>query len=503
MSHSISVSTTMNVSSMRTRLLAAGLVLLAAACTTTKEGATRTGEVKISGPKVAQGDGKTGPQQPQISTRAKLLFEDAVKASEAQKKAGKYDFVSLERKFKAAFDEDPNLAEASYNLGVLAEMQGKKAEAVSHYQAALRKKPTLKQAAENLAVITQNEGNVQGAVQIYQQILESYPDDGSSRARLAEIYLQQGDHERAMQLAREALIREPKTLIAYKVMMRSSLERDQLSMARLVALRALKLDEADPEIYFAMGQINLKEGEREKALLQFKRAVEVRPDYLPAHNVLATMALANEDYSGAEEHLRRILQADSKNAAAHLNLGVAYKGMGQYDKALQEYEEAEKLNPDLGAIYLNKGIILAQHKGAPAQGLELYKKFVNLSGGSGVGVTSDHSVFKLIDQAQAAVQAEEEAKRAIAEAQRLEEEAKRQAEREAAEAQLKAGDKGAQPVVAAGGGDAAKKDEKKEESKDEAKKEEAKKPSPAPAPAPQPAKATASDEPSDEPSDNL
>ena len=40
-----------------------------------------------------------------------------------------------------------------------------------------------------------------------------------------------------------------------------------------------------------------------------------------------------------------MLQADGRNAAAHLNLGVAYKGQGQYDKAMQEYDEAEKLDP--------------------------------------------------------------------------------------------------------------------------------------------------------------
>ena len=55
---------------------------------------------------------------------AELSFEDALKAYDAQKKANAWDYVALERKFKAAVDEDPNLAEADYNLGVLAERQG-------------------------------------------------------------------------------------------------------------------------------------------------------------------------------------------------------------------------------------------------------------------------------------------------------------------------------------------------------------------------------------------
>lgn len=467
------------------------LALLTLVGCATQKGVARPSEVKVGGPQVGQGK----PVQPEISTRAKLLFEDAVKLAQAQERAGTWDYATLERKFQAAVNEDPDLAEAEYDLGVLAERQGKKAEAVAHYQAALRKKPTLKQAAENLAVIMQNDGNVQGAVQIYQKILERYPDDGSSRARLAEIYLQQGDHERAMEMAREALIREPKTLTAYKVMMRSNLERGQLSMARLVALRAQKLDDKDPELYFTVGQIFLKEKDRDHAIIQFNKALEVRPDYLPAHVELAKISMQNEDYAGAEEHIRHLLQADAKNAEAHVALGVAYKGMGQFDKALQEYEQAEKLDPELASVYLDKGVILARYKNAPEKGLELFKKYVALSG----EVNSEAPVFKLIDETQDVLKKKEEERLALEEAARMEAEAKRQAEEQKKlEAEEAAAKKGAT-------------EQPKTEGSEGKKSEEKKVAAPAPAPAAKPAAPVAApakssksnDEPSDEPVDNL
>jgi tetratricopeptide (TPR) repeat protein len=429
---------------MNSRRFVAALALSMLAGCATQKGA---GNVSLQGPTVAQGG--QAPQQPKISTRAKLLFEDALKLYEAQKKSGKWDYVALERKFQAALEEDSNLAEADYNLGVLAERQGNRKAAVEHYQGALKKKPTLRQAAENLAVMLQNDGNVQGAVQIYQQILTSYPEDASSRARLAEIYRQQGDHERAMQLAREALIRESKTLTAHKVMMRSYLDRQQLSMARLVALRAMKLDEGDPELYHTIGLILLKEGEAEKARAQFTRAVQARADFLPAHVILARMAMQSQDFAGAEEHLRRILAADSKNAEAHLNLGVAYKGMGDYDKALQEYEEAEKLNPELAAIYLNKGIVLHRHKDAPDRGLEMYRKYLALQAG-GAALTADAPVFNLVKEAEAILQAREEERRAIEEAKRMEAElAAQQAAENKAEPEKKPEEKKVAPAPVA------------------------------------------------------
>ena len=166
------------------RLSVSVWVLVFAACATTGKtgtsgpagGATTSG--RRNGP--VEGSGTA----PEISSKAKLGFEDAVKAFDAQKKSGQYDYPGLASKFKAAADADPNLAEADYNLGVIAERQGKTKDAVAYYKSALNKKPTLRQAAENLAVIAQNQGDEKGAVSLYEGLLASYPDDASSRARL-------------------------------------------------------------------------------------------------------------------------------------------------------------------------------------------------------------------------------------------------------------------------------------------------------------------------------
>jgi tetratricopeptide (TPR) repeat protein len=463
----------------------------------------------------SRGGGAAG--EPEVSTRAKLMFDDAIKTYDAASKVGAYDYPALERKFKLAAEADPNLAEADYNLGVLAERQGKLDVAASHYESAIRKKPSLRQAAENLAVIHQNRGDVSGAVRIYQQVLESFPDDGASRARVAELARQSGDVDRAMELARDALIREPKTLTAYKVMIRGYIDREQLSMAKLVALRAMKIDANDPELYYAMGLILLKENEREKALLQFKRAVEARPDYLPATMLLARMSLEKEDYTSAEEYLRRILQVNPKSAEAHVNLGVAYKGMGNFDKALQEYDAAEKLDPQVSAIYLNRGVILHRYKNAPEKGIELYKKYLAMNG-EGSTLSAEATVFGLLKEAEGTIHEREEAKRMEEEAKRMEAEAKRQeAEQKAEEARLKKEEERIKKLEDQENAAAAKaagepeskpaqgpdKDGPKDGAKkDAAKKQESKKAEPKGATAP--AKASKkSQKPSDEPADNL
>ena len=120
----------------------------------------------------------------------------------------------------------------------------------------------------------------------------------------------------------------------------------------------------------------------DKAAVQYQKALEVKPDYVPARLALARLALKDEDFGAAEKYLSKAVADGGGTAEVHLNLGVAYRGLGQVDKALAEYDAAQKLEPKLAPVYLNRGIILQRYKDAPDQSLELYKQYVRSPVGS-------------------------------------------------------------------------------------------------------------------------
>ncbi len=119
--------------------------------------------------------------------------------------------------------------------------------------------------------------------------------------------------------------------------------------------------------------------------------------------------------------------------------------MGQYDKAMQEYDEAEKLDPKLAAIYLNRAIILHRAKDAPERAVELYKKYIGMAGDE-VALSAEAPVFKLLSEAEAVINAKAEAKAAEDQAKKMEElQAQQQAELKKAEDQQKAAPPGQPP----------------------------------------------------------
>jgi tetratricopeptide (TPR) repeat protein len=385
---------------LKTALLA--LLLGVAGCATSETPAPSVSPTgKAPAPSVGPADG--GPSAQSLS-----LFDDANQAAAASAKSP--DNAALERKYEAARISDPRLAEADYNLGVLAERQGKREQAYVLYRSALDKKPSLKVAAEALARLTAEQGDIPSAIAQWMDIAQKFPDDAGSRVALAELYRLSSDHDRAQEYARQALIRDPKSVAAYKVMLRSDLDRKQYSLAKLVGLRALKIDDKDPALYVALGNIQLAEGQPDQAAVQFKKALEVRPDDRGALLELARLDLAQQDYAAAEVSLKKLVDTGYGTAEVQLALGVAYKGLVQPDKALGAYDAAEKLNARLAAVYLDRGIVLQRMKGAPDKALEQYKRYVELVGGESQ-LPADSPVPGLRREAEQMARAKAEAKK--------------------------------------------------------------------------------------------
>ena len=389
-------------------------------------GCGTTAPAQKAPPPVTTAPAAAGPSTP--NSRAMLLFEDATKAAEAQAKSGTRDDAALERRFEAVTQADPTFAEADYNLGVLAERQGKREQAFAYYRSALQKKPSLKPAAEGLARLTRAQGDLPSAIAQWNDVAKAFPDDAESRAQLAELYRLTNDHDRAQDFARQALIRDPKNLDAYKTLLRSNLDRKQFAMAELVGVRALKISSADPDLYMGIGDVQLGKGSVDKAAAQYQKALDANAGFVPARLALARLALKDEDYAAAEKHLSRAVADGGGTAEVHLDLGVAYRGLGQPDKALAEYDAAEKLQPRLAAVYLNRGIVLQRYKDMPEKSLELYKQYVALSGGESA-LANDAPVIALRREAEQLVAAKSQARTQEQQAKTLEDAQKLQQQR--------------------------------------------------------------------------
>jgi tetratricopeptide (TPR) repeat protein len=312
------------------------------------------------------------------SARATRLFDEAVRLEEEQRKEKALDWPILEARWRLVV-EAGGTAEAHYNLGVTLQQQGRLAEARAEYQKALALRP-LRQASVNLGVVLEREGDARGAAAAYAQAARDFPEDAVCRARLAALYRQSGQLDEAWRLAREALLRDPGSVVAYRTMIRVAMARNDPDLAKLVALRAQKVAPDDAEVAFLSGQIAARQGDQAAAATQWKRALELHPGYLPARTGLLELAVKQERWPEVAEQAHALLKDDPANAPVELVLGVALRHQGKADEALRAYDAAEQLAPGgLPEVHLARAILLLREKsdcGGALRSLEAYEKAV-------------------------------------------------------------------------------------------------------------------------------
>jgi len=404
---------------MTSSKLLALLLIAASACAGGSAASRPAAEPRPETPAAAAAPAQKTGSGRELSPRAQRLFDEAVAAAEEQKKLKvPTDWEVLEKRWRAVVETEP-VPEAWFNLGVVLEKRRELDDARAAYRKALSLEPEFAPAAVNLALLEEPRDPGQAAA-AWQAVLRRFPQDPIPRVRLASLYLAAGQLDEARKLAREALVRDPRAIGAYAVMMRVALQRGQLDLAQLLAVRAQKIDGSDPDIAAALGDVLLARHDEAGAMVQWKKALSLRDGYLPARYSLLGLALAKQQWQGAAEQARAILASDPNQAQVQLVLGIAYRYLGQPDKALAAYEQAEKMAAGkLPEVHLARAVLLIKTKEQCEPALAEIRRYVALAG---PGVASDGPALRLerecVQILAAGKQAEEAAREMKAEQER-------------------------------------------------------------------------------------
>ncbi len=111
-----------------------------------------------------------------------------------------------------------------------------------------------------------------------------------------------------------------------------------------------------------------------RALAAARKAVELDDSSAEAHNALALVTFYwNWDAAGAEREFRRAIQLDPNYATAHHWYATFLMVLGRSQEALEQIELAQQLDPASTPVLADKGLIL-YHKGDKDEGISLLKQ---------------------------------------------------------------------------------------------------------------------------------
>jgi Tfp pilus assembly protein PilF len=104
------------------------------------------------------------------------------------------------------------------------------------------------------------------------------------------------------------------------------------------------------------------QGDDDGARKHFRKALDLAPDFYPAHNELGRVYVASSDFPSAEKEFREVIRLNQSDAEAHLNLANVLLLTKRYNEALQSVDEGLRRDPQsafghfvLGSLYERGG----------------------------------------------------------------------------------------------------------------------------------------------------
>jgi len=134
--------------------------------------------------------------------------------------------------------------------------------------------------------------------------------------------------------------------------------------AKQAAMKALELDDTLAEAHVSLAGVSARyDWDWSGAEKEFQRAIEIKPDYAPAHDLYGDFLTELGRLDEAVTELKRALELDPLSVGSNRDLGYTFYDARQYDQAIAQERKTLELDPNylqahsiLGRAYLEKSM---------------------------------------------------------------------------------------------------------------------------------------------------
>ena len=194
----------------------------------------------------------------------------------------------------------------------------------------------------------------------------------SSSSQLA-VYIRNQDDEGVLKESSRLLIQNSNDFKALNAMAMVYYKKGQFNLAKNLLFRAQK-NNPTFEVYSNLGIVLLGNEERNEALRQFKKALELNPNDSVSASNAGSIYIKAYDYEKANLVLENSYKRGIKDFRVLNNYAISLVGLGKYENAESVYREALKENSSNKEVLFNFSILLIEHLKKNQEGLEVLQK---------------------------------------------------------------------------------------------------------------------------------
>jgi tetratricopeptide (TPR) repeat protein len=296
---------------------------------------------------------------PDVAEQGKLAFINSL--------LGEARFTEAEAELNQILAGNPRSYRANLMMGRVQERKGDHAAAAEYFEQARAADPTRADAALLAGKAYLNLRDVERAGEAFQMALDLDPKSAGAHFGIAQVYSAANELEQAESHLKKALAFDPQLTPARALLARvhgrwGDFDSSRKELEQILATRPDQL-----QATLALTRIHLREHRPADAMALLHAAQKAHPDDLEVVTLLGRAKLAMEDYTGAEEALRRAHAVDPRSVQIALGLVHVLAAQGKAPEAtaiLDRLPGAVRQRPRVQVAYAKVYVATENYKQA-------------------------------------------------------------------------------------------------------------------------------------------
>jgi len=225
-------------------------------------------------------------------------------------------------------------------------------------------------------------------VKVYDQAIKDFtraiqlePQNAVNYKERGDVYIEKNNDDKALADFSQAIKLDPYDVDAYKKRGITYNRKKDYSKAIADCNQAIRLNPNDADAYICRGSVYLGKGDYDKAYADYNQVLRLDPNNENANLLLEFVKIkmarsGTTSFSGSSNTTQQSYNnsnayynqgnynsyynqgkaySNQDNYNTYLNQGHAYYNQGDYDRAIMNYNQAIKLNPNKVEAYINRG----------------------------------------------------------------------------------------------------------------------------------------------------
>ncbi|KPJ77242.1 MAG: hypothetical protein AMJ54_08640 [Deltaproteobacteria bacterium SG8_13] len=202
------------------------------------------------------------------------------------------------------------------------------------------------------------------ASRTYRRMIEIQPHNPRAYYRLGQMQMKRQQDREALSTFTAGYRQNPAASGLLSALVQLNIRRGAVDEALALCRRHLVDRPEDAVGYYLLGEAQSAAGDLAAAETSYQKAIDRKSEWQPPHTALARLYIRRNERDLALARIGRALEINPDNPSAYLSLAYLYQLSGDYHKAIQTYEKALAVKPNLWPAANNVAYLLSEYDGS-------------------------------------------------------------------------------------------------------------------------------------------